>query len=90
MRTTLPQRIIQWVYSNYAKFDKSTFIAMAIKDILKNTWLLGMTSEKMAGNELALFALCQIYHRHAMMYTSEKNRCSISIDGNIREDFLRN
>ena len=27
------QRIIQWVYSNYTKFDKSTFVALAIKDI---------------------------------------------------------
>ena len=32
-------------------------------------WLMTMRNEKYAGDELTLYALCKLYHRHAVVYT---------------------
>ena len=66
-----PYLDLRLVYSNYNKCDNSTFLAMAIKGIHTNTWLLGMTSEKWLATD-ELFALCEIYHRHAIICPLKK------------------
>ena len=56
---------------NRQKFESQTMLAFAAKDSDLDTWLSNIDSNSTPGDEFALFALCQMYTRHALVVTSK-------------------
>ena len=70
-----PQQVrwnmVQWINGNKQKFESQTLLAFTAKDRDLDSWLSNIDSNSTLGDEFALFALCQMYTRHALIVTSK-------------------
>ena len=64
------RNMVQWINYNKQKFESQTLLAFTAKDNELDMWLSNTDSNSTPGNEFALFALCQMYTRHALIVTS--------------------
>ena len=75
------QRMIDYVHSNVVNLKEMTVDYFKAKhgDIMM--WAYRMSKETTPGDELALFILCRIYYRHAVIHTINNPWCTMKTDG---------
>ena len=64
--------MVQWINENKQTFESQTLLAFTSKDRDLDLWLSNIDSNRSPGDEFALFALCQMYTRHALIVTSNQ------------------
>ena len=83
------RNMVQWIKDNKQKFESQTLLAFTAKDSELDTWLSNIDSNSTPGDEFALFALCQIYTRHALTVTSNRTWTSVHPKHGLDEHDLR-
>ena len=71
------KNMVQWINDNRQKFETQTMLTFTEKDSELETWLSNIDSNSTPGDEFALFALCQMYTRHALIVTSTRTWTSV-------------
>ena len=71
------RNMVQWINDNKQKFEYQTLLAFTAKDSDLDTCLSTIDNNCTPGDEFALFALCQMYNRHALIVTSSQIWTSI-------------
>ena len=71
------RNMVQWINDNKQKFEYRTLLAFTTKDSDLDTWLSTIDNNCTPGDEFAVFALCQMYTRHALIVTSSQIWTSI-------------
>ena len=71
------KNMVQWINYNRQKFEKQTMLTFTAKDSELETCLSNIDSKSTPGDEFALFALCQMYTRHALIVTSTRTWTSV-------------
>ena len=66
------RNMVQWINDNKQKFEYQTLLAFTAKDSDLDTWLSTIDKNCTPGDESAVFALCQMYTRHALIVTSSQ------------------
>ena len=66
------KNMVQWINDNKQKFEYQTLLAFTAKDSDLDTWLSTIDNNCTPGDEFAVFALCQMYTRHALIVTSSQ------------------
>ena len=66
------RNMVEWINDNKEKFEYQTLLAFTAKDSDLDTWLSTIDNNCTPGDEFALFALCQMYTRHALIVTSSQ------------------
>ena len=66
------RNMVQWINDNKEKFEYQTLLAFTAKDSDLDMWLSTIDNNSTPGDEFALFALCQMYTRHALIITSNQ------------------
>ena len=76
-----PQQVrrnsVQWINENKQTFESQTLLAFTPKDRDLDSWLSNIYSNSTLGDEFALFALCQMYTRHALKVTRNQTWTSV-------------
>ena len=70
--TEIRDRLSTWVYEHRSELlvlTEHSFDGLNENENFK-TWSLMINMKKRPGNELTLFCLCKMYHRHATVYTT--------------------
>ena len=83
--------MIRYVTENKSYVTKLAVNYFRAKRQNLGMWTVIMTRKKNAGDELALFLLCKLYNRHAVIYNSAKAWCTIDhtqLQPNSRLDLL--
>ena len=62
------ENLMQYIYDN-CKDVESTSEHCLLTDVSLGNWLVRMTHKKNPGDELALFLLCKLFNRHAVIIT---------------------
>ena len=83
------RNMVQWINDNKQKFKSQTLLAFAATDRDLDSWLSNIDSNSTLGNEFALFALCQMYTRHALIVTSNRTWTSVHPKHGLDEHNLR-
>ena len=71
------RNMVEWINDNKEKFKHQTLLAFTTKDSDLDTWLSTIDNNCTPGDEFALFALCRMYSRHALIVTSSQIWTSI-------------
>ena len=69
--------MVEWINENKQTFESQTLLAFTTKDRDLDSWLSNIDSNSIPGDEFALFALCQMYNRHALIVTSNQTWTSV-------------
>ena len=72
------------------KILKNLWIALHMHGLSAREWADNMFQKDYPGDEIALYMLCKIYHRHCVVVTSAKLWSTLEPTGNITEDELFN
>ena len=76
-----PQQVrgnmVEWINEHKQTFESQTLLAFTAKDRDLDSWLTSIDSNGIPGDEFALFALCQMYNRHALIVTSNQTWTSV-------------
>ena len=83
--------MIHYVNDNKQYVSKLAANYFCVKRQHLQMWIVIMMHEKNAGDELALFLLCKLYNRHAVIYNSAKAWCTIDqtqLKSNSKLDLL--
>ena len=83
------QNMVQWINENKQTFESQTLLAFAAKDRDLDSWLSNIDSNSTPGDEFALFALCQMYTRHALIVTSNRTWTSVHPKHGLDDHDLR-
>ena len=81
--------MVQWINDNKQKFESQTLLAFAAKDRDLDSWLSNIDSNSIPGDEFALFALCQMHTRHALIVTSNQTWTSVHPKHGLDDHDLR-
>ena len=81
--------MVQWIKDNKEKFESQTLLAFTAKESDLDTWLSNIDSNSTLGDEFALFALCQMYTRHALIVTSNRIWTSVHPKHDLDDHELR-
>ena len=71
------RNMVQWINEHKQTFESQTLLAFTAKDRDLDLWLSSIDSNSTLGDEFALFALCQMYNRHALIITSNQTWTSV-------------
>ena len=87
-----PQQIrrnmVQWINEHKLEYERQTMLAFTAKDTQLDTWLSIIDSNSMPGDEFALFALCRMYTRHALIVTQSGIWTTIHVKHGLTDDEL--
>ena len=83
------RNMVQWIKDNKEKFESQTLLAFTAKDTDLDSWLSNIDNNSTPGDEFALFALCQMYTRHALIVTSNQIWTSIHPKHGLDDHDLR-
>ena len=83
------RNMVQWINENKQTFESQTLLAFAAKDRDLDSWLSNIDSNSTQGDEFALFALCQMYTRHALIVTSYRTWTSVHPKHGLDDHDLR-
>ena len=83
------RNMVQWINENKQTFESQTLLAFAAKDRDLDSWLSNIDSNSTPGDEFALFALCQMYTRHALIVTSNRTWTSVHPKHGLDDHDLR-
>ena len=82
------KNLIQYIYDNRKEIETMSVNCLPTGVSLGN-WLLQMTHKKNPGDKLALFLLCKMYNRHAMIITKTGLWTTLRNTGNEGEYAIR-
>ena len=71
------RNMVEWINEHKQTFESQTLLAFTAKDRDLDLWLSTIDSNSTPGDEFALFALCQMYNRHALIVTSNQTWTSV-------------
>ena len=83
------RNMVQWINEHKSDFEKQILLAFTAKDSELDTWLSSIDSNSMPGDEFALFALCQMYTRHALIVTRTRIWTTIHVKYGLNDHELR-
>ena len=83
------RNMVEWINDNKEKFEHKTLLAFTAKDSDLDTWLSTIDNNCTPGDEFALFALCQMYSRHALIATSSQIWTSVHPKHELDNNELR-
>ena len=83
------RNMVQWINDHKREFEKQTMRAFIAKDSQLDTWLSSIDSNSMPGDEIALFALCQMYTWHALIVTQRMIWTTIHVKHGLSDHDLR-
>ena len=83
------RNMVQWINENKQTFESQTLLAFTAKDSDLDSWLSNIDSNSTPGDEFALFALCQMYTRHALIVTSNRTWTSVHPKHGLDDHDLR-
>ena len=83
------RNMVQWINENKQKFESQTSLAFTAKDRDLDSWLSNIDSNSTPGDEFALFALCQMYTRHALIITNNQTWTSVHPKHDLDDHNLR-
>ena len=83
------RNMVQWINEHKIEFERQTMLAFTAKDSQLDTWLSSIDSNNMPGDEFALFALCQMYTRHALIVTQSRIWTTIHVKHGLMDHELR-
>ena len=83
------RNMVQRINDNKQKFESQNLLAFTTKDSELDMWLSNIDSNSTPGDEFALFALCQMYTRHALIVTSNRTWTSVHPKHGLDEHDLR-
>ena len=83
------RNMVQWINENKQTFESQTLLAFTAKDSDLDSWLSNIDSNSTLGDEFALFALCQMYTRHALIVTSNRTWTSVHPKHGLDDHDLR-
>ena len=83
------KNMVQWIIEHKSDFERQTLLAFTTKDSELDTWLSNIDSNSMPGDEFALFALCQMYTRHALIVTQSRIWTTIHVKHGLTDHELR-
>ena len=83
------RNMVQWIHDHKSDFEMQTLLAFSAKDSQLDTWLSSIDSNSMPGDEFALFALCQMYTRHALIVTQRMIWTTIHVKHGLTDHELR-
>ena len=83
------RNMVQRINEHKREFEKQTLLAFGAKDSQLDTWLSSIDSNSMPGDEFALFALCQMYTRHALIVTQRMSWTTIHVKHGLSDHDLR-
>ena len=83
------RNMVEWIQEHKSDFERHTLLAFAAKDSDLDTWLSCIDSNSMPGDEFALFALCQMYSRHALIITQSRIWTTIHVKHYLTDHELR-
>ena len=67
---------------------KNSWIALHMHDLTARQWADAMFMKDTLGNEIALYVLCKMYHRHVAVVTSAKIWSTVECDTPISDEEL--
>ena len=70
-------------------FESQTLLAFTTTDRDLDSWLSNIDSNSTPGDEFALFTLCQMYTRHALIITSNQTWTSVHLKHSLDDHDLR-
>ena len=81
--------MVQWIHENKQTFESQTLLAFTATDRDLDSWLSNIDSNSTPGDEFTLFALCQMYTRHALIITSNQTWTSVHLKHSLDDHDLR-
>ena len=64
---TVRDNLLCWIYDNFRKIETWFSIALKQKGVSLSDWAESMRNPKPPGDELCLYLLCRMYHKHALV-----------------------
>ena len=83
------RNMVQWINEHKSDFEKQTMLAFTAKNSELDTWLSNIDSNSKPGDEFALFTLCQMCTRHALIVTSTRIWTTIHVKHGLDDHELR-
>ena len=65
---TVSDNLLGWIYDNVRKIETWFSIALKQKGVSLSDWAESMRNPKQPGDELCLYLLCRMYHKHALIH----------------------
>ena len=81
--------MVRWINENKQTFEPQTLLAFTAKDRDLDSWLSNIDINSTLGDEFALFALCQMYTRHALIVSSNQTWTSVHPKHGLDDHDLR-
>ena len=85
----VPENMVNMVLGSKDTFAAAACVPLLLKKTSIDVWLSGMTKNTMPGDEIALFALCKIYLKHASVLTKHSTWTSIDLIEISNEDLIK-
>ena len=67
--STVHDNMVGWAFDNYRLLENVCKIAMDQRKTTLRAWINEMAKEQTPGDEIALYVLSRMYHKHAFVYT---------------------
>ena len=68
-RSDVCDNMIGWSYDNFRMLESTFKVALGQCNTTLQAWLNKMVDERTPGNELTLYVLAHMYHRHVYVFT---------------------
>ena len=65
---TVHDNLLGWIYDNFRKIETWFSITLKQKGVSLSDWAESMHNPKQSGDELCLYLLCRMYHKHALIH----------------------
>ena len=83
------ENMVNMVLGSKDTFASAACVPLLLKKLSIDVWLSGMTKNTTPGDEIALFALCKIYLKHASVLTKHSTWTSIDLLEISTEDLIK-
>ena len=83
------ENMVNMVLGSKDTFASAACVPLLLKKLSIDVWLSGMTKNTTPGDEIALFALCKIYLKHASVLTKHATWTSIDLVEISTEDLIK-
>ena len=65
---TVRDNLLGWIYDNFRNIETWFSIALKQKGVSLSDWAESMRNPKQSGDELCLYLLCRMYHKHTLVH----------------------
>ena len=84
---TVCDNLLGWIYDNFRKIETWFSITLKQKGVSLSDWAESMRDPKQAGDEMCLYLLCRMYHKHILIHLKHHWWSTIqhSLPGDLNE-----